>query len=124
MPPEGGPLCCKSKNGKVRKLAALKHRPFFFHFLPCSKGIDTWELRKSKTTATATSTRPLVILLGACQLLVLLPLPPSPQRLIQTQLRLQSRQATLCQLVLSLEAAALGVEQDQQVVGASAVADF
>jgi|GEM_PF-5444873 len=96
-PPLRGPLCCKSKNRKVRKLASLagrtiackrlplrrrsactskpllhlKHRPFYFHFLPCSKGIDTSERRKSKTAteskttpkSTATSMRPLGILL-------------------------------------------------------------
>jgi hypothetical protein len=32
LPPKGGPLCCKSKNGKCPKLATLKQRSFLNPF--------------------------------------------------------------------------------------------
>src|ERR1035437_6733184 len=51
-------------------------------------------------------------------------LPCAPERLEQTDRRLQPRQPNLRQLILSLEQCALRVERRQQVVGSFAVADF
>ncbi|PXX44991.1 hypothetical protein DFR42_102203 [Undibacterium pigrum] len=45
------------------KLASLKQRLFLIHFLYCTNGAYTWELRRSKTT----STHPLFRLLRVLQ---------------------------------------------------------
>src|ERR1035437_1837060 len=51
-------------------------------------------------------------------------LPCAPERLEQTDRRLQPRQPNLRQLILGLEQCALRVERRQQGVGSFAVADF
>jgi len=47
--PAGFPFV-QYKKWEDPKLASLRQRLFFFHFLYRTNGVDTWELQKSKAT--------------------------------------------------------------------------
>ncbi|MES2039298.1 MAG: hypothetical protein V4495_15815, partial [Pseudomonadota bacterium] len=48
--PAGFPFVQYKKWESPKTRLRLKHRPFFFHFLYNTNGVDTWERQKSKAT--------------------------------------------------------------------------
>ncbi|BBB61739.1 hypothetical protein UNDKW_3466 [Undibacterium sp. KW1] len=62
--PAGFPFVQYKKWEGPKLACGSNKRPFFFHFLYCTNGVDTWELRKVKTNPNCDVTTILGSILG------------------------------------------------------------